>query len=297
MAPTTYATRKSPLALAQSRAFAARLGAATGGTTLRELQIVTSGDQIQDRSLAEVGGKGLFVKEIEEALLDGRADFAVHSLKDVPGVLPAGLVLACIPGREDPHDVMVAPRHGTLAALPTGARVGTSSLRRSLSVRALRPDLACQLLRGNIDTRLHKVDEGECDAIILARAGLVRLGLQQRVTEVLTLEAFLPAPGQGALGIECREGDFATRALLASLHDAAAAACVAAERGVLLAVGGDCKTPLGAHAERTGEHMRLRAFVAEVDGSRFRRAERVVDWPRTETDAQEIGLALGKTLL
>jgi hydroxymethylbilane synthase len=297
MAVLTYATRRSPLALAQSRAFAARLAAAAGGVTTQELQIVTSGDTIQDRSLAEIGGKGLFVKEIEEALLAKKADFAVHSLKDVPAALPDGLLLACIPRREDPRDVLVAPRFGTLDALPLGARIGTSSLRRSIAVKALRPDLAVQMMRGNVDTRLRKVDGGEVDAILLARAGLVRLGLEQRATQILSPDESLPAPGQGALGIECRVEDAATRALLSTLHDASSAICVAAERAVLLALGGDCKTPLGAHAEHEGERLRLRAFVAEPDGSRFRRGEHVGRWPASEAEAHEIGLALGRSLL
>jgi hydroxymethylbilane synthase len=297
MAVLTYATRRSPLALAQSRSFAARLSTAAEATSTQELQIVTTGDQIQDRSLAEIGGKGLFVKEIEEALLAKKADFAVHSLKDLPGLLPAGLVLACIPQREDPRDALIAPQHRTLAALPPGARVGTSSLRRSISVKSLRPDLVVQLLRGNVDTRLRKVESGQYDAIVLARAGLVRLGLEHKVTQILSADECLPAPGQGALGIECRTEDSATRALLSVLHDASAASCVTAERGVLIALGGDCKTPMGAHADRLDQRMRLRAFVAEVDGSRLRRGEQVVSWPASETEAQEVGLALGRRLL
>jgi hydroxymethylbilane synthase len=297
----TYATRRSPLALAQSRAFAQQLCAAIGTkpepTATRELQIVTSGDTIQDRSLAEIGGKGLFVKEIEEALLAKKADFAVHSLKDLPGVLPQGLVLACIPKREDPRDALVAPRYGSVDSLPPGARVGTSSLRRSIAMRAMRPDLVVQMMRGNVDTRLRKVDEGQVDAIVLARAGLIRLGLEARATQVLSAGASLPAPGQGALAIECRTEDAATRALLSTMHDAGSAICVAAERGVLIALGGDCKTPLGAYAAKESDRLRLRAFVAEVDGSRVRKAERTVDWPATDAEAHEIGLALGHTLL
>ncbi|MBL8610779.1 MAG: hydroxymethylbilane synthase, partial [Myxococcales bacterium] len=197
-----YATRKSALALAQSRAFVARLVASSPGLEVAEEQVVTTGDKIQDRPLSEVGGKGLFVKEIEEALLDGRAHFAVHSIKDVPAELPPGLELVCIPRREDPRDVLVAPRHGTLAALPAGARVGTSSLRRAIALSRARPDLVIGPLRGNVDTRLRKVDAGEHDAIVLARAGLVRLGLEARATDVLAPEISLPAVGQGALGIE-----------------------------------------------------------------------------------------------
>jgi hydroxymethylbilane synthase len=297
MAVLTYATRRSPLALAQSRSFAVRLCASALATSTQELQIVTSGDQIQDRSLAEIGGKGLFVKEIEEALLAGKADFAVHSLKDLPGLLPAGLLLACIPQREDARDALVAPQYRTLGALPVGARVGTSSLRRTISVKALRPDLVIELVRGNVDTRLRKVESGQYDAIVLAQAGLVRLGLEHKATQTLSLDEFLPAPGQGALGIECRTEDTLTRALLLTLHDESAATCVAAERGVLIALGGDCKTPLGAHADRFDDRLRLRAFVAEADGSRLRRAEDVVPWPASEAEAHGVGLALGRTLV
>jgi hydroxymethylbilane synthase len=285
------------LALAQCRAFVARLCAVQPSLETSELQVTTSGDRIQDKPLAEVGGKGLFVKEIEEALLEGRADFAVHSIKDVPATLPEGLVLACVPPREDPHDVLVAPRHGKLEALPRGARVGTSSLRRAVSLRSRRPDLEIVAMRGNVDTRLRKVDAGDCDAIVLARAGLLRLGLEGRATEVLPIDASIPAPGQGALGIECRRADAETRAVLALLHDADAARCVMAERGVLSALGGDCKTPLGAYGERAGGALRLRAFVAQADGTGFRSGERTVPWPLSEDDAQAVGLELGRSLL
>ena len=291
-----YATRRSALALAQCRAFVARLRALDASLDLEELQVVTTGDKIQDRPLSEVGGKGLFVKEIEEALLDGRADLAVHSIKDVPGVVPARLVIACVPKREDPRDVLVSPQYGTLAALPLGARVGTSSLRRAVALKAVRPDLVITPLRGNVDTRLRKVDEGEHDAIVLARAGLVRLGLEARATEILSPEVSLPAVGQGALGIECREDDAATRAHLAGLHDPEASVCVAAERGVLIALEGDCKTPLAAHATREGDVLWLRAFIAAPDGTNMRRAEVKIAWPATERTAHEVGLTLGRTL-
>jgi hydroxymethylbilane synthase len=295
-APLVYATRRSALALAQCRAFVARLRDADPSVEFQELQVVTSGDRIQDRPLADIGGKGLFVKEIEEALLDGRAHLAVHSIKDVPGLLPSGLVIACVPKREDARDVLVAPRHGTLAQLPRGARVGTSSLRRSSSLKAHRPDLEVVSLRGNVDTRLRKVDAGECDAIVLALAGLVRLGLAGRATEVLSPEVSLPAPGQGALGIECRENDAETRALLAKVYDAEAALCVAAERGVLIALGGDCRTPLGAYAERVGSSMRIRAFVANPDGSNAKRIDETPAWPADEASAHEAGLVAGRRL-
>jgi hydroxymethylbilane synthase len=292
----TIATRRSALALAQCRAFVQRLGALDPAVDLRELQVVTSGDRIQDRPLAEIGGKGLFVKEIEEALLDGRADIAVHSIKDVPGVLPERLTIACVPVREDPRDVLVAPAHGTLSTLPPGARVGTSSLRRLASLKAVRPDLTIVPIRGNVDTRLRKVDAGEFDAIVLARAGLVRLGLAGRTTEILSPDISLPAVGQGALGIECREDDDAVRARLTPLHDPETALCVAAERGVLVALGGDCRTPLAAFAERAGASMRLRAFVAAPDGSAPRRLERERAWPVDATQAHDFGLGLGREL-
>jgi hydroxymethylbilane synthase len=293
-----YATRRSALALAQCRAFVARLKGSHPDLELVEEQVVTTGDKIQDRPLSEVGGKGLFVKEIEEALLDRRADLAVHSIKDVPGVLPEGLAITCIPRREDPRDVLVAPKHGkgTLAELPKGATVGTSSLRRAVSLKAARPDLVIVPMRGNVDTRLRKVDAGECDAIMLARAGLVRLGLEGRATEILQPDVSLPAVGQGALGIESRADDEATRARLAMLHDEATAVCVAAERGVMVALAGDCKTPLGAHALREGEKIVLRAFVSEPDGSRLRRGEERASWPASEAIAAALGEALGNRL-
>src|SRR5262245_32139723 len=210
----TYATRRSALALAQCRAFVARLKSAHPDIEFVEEQVVTTGDKIQDRPLSEVGGKGLFVKEIEEALLERRADLAVHSIKDVPGVLPPGLAITGIPTREDPRDVLVSPKFGKLATLPQGAKVGTSSLRRAVCLKAARPDLEIVPMRGNVDTRLRKVDAGECDAIVLARAGLLRLGLEARATEILPVEVSLPAIGQGALGIEHRTDDDSTRAVL-----------------------------------------------------------------------------------
>jgi hydroxymethylbilane synthase len=292
----TYATRRSALALAQSRAFAARLEEAGCTAAMRELQIVTSGDRILDRPLAAIGGKGLFVKEIEDALLERRADFAVHSMKDMPAVTPPTLVIACVPRREDPRDVLVAPRHNTLDSLPKGAKVGTSSLRRARVLEAIRPDLVIVPIRGNVDTRLRKVEEGQCDAIVLARAGLVRLGLEGRATEILPVSVSLPAPGQGALAIECREDDSPTRALLAALHDAETAVCVAAERGVLTAVGGDCRTPLGSYAERSGDLLRLRAFIAPAGGPGLRAVDRMFPWPLEEAQASRFGRTLGDDL-
>lgn len=292
-----YATRKSALALAQCRAIIKRLQAVAHEAQFEELQVVTTGDRITDRPLSEVGGKGLFVKEIEEALLAGTAHMAVHSIKDVPGVLPPGLRIACIPEREDPRDVLVSPKYGTLASLPQGARVGTSSLRRLTSLKKARPDLHIVPLRGNVDTRLRKVTEGECDAIVLAYAGLRRLGLHERATEVLSPEVSLPAVGQGALGIECREDDQPTLLLLAKLHHAETATCVAAERGVLLALEGDCKTPIGAFAERVGDELHLRAFFAKPNGDNALFVEESRQFPATEEEAEQLGRGLGSVLL
>jgi hydroxymethylbilane synthase len=292
-----YATRKSALALAQCRAFVARVRALHPELVLIEEQVVTSGDKIQDRPLSEVGGKGLFVKEIEESLLAGRAHLAVHSIKDVPGVLPDGLSLVCIPQREDPRDVLVSPRYGTLASLPSGATVGTSSLRRAVALKRVRPDLNIVPLRGNVDTRLRKVDEGQTDAIVLARAGLVRLGLAARATEILEPSVCLPAVGQGALGIEARADDVATHALLAPLEHADTAMAVSAERGVMIAAQGDCRTPIGAYAHRTESgSLHLEAFIAQPDGSQLRSGERTIAWPSKAPDAEALGRDLGAEL-
>lgn len=296
MRTLVYATRKSQLALAQSRAFVASLVAAHPGLSCPEHQVVTTGDRIQDRPLSEVGGKGLFVKEIEEALLDKTADLAVHSIKDVPAELPSGLGIVCVPRREQPFDVLVAPRHGSLAALPQGAVVGTSSLRRSVALKRVRPDLRIIALRGNVDTRLRKVDEGECDAILLARAGLTRLGLEARITETLGAETMLPAVGQGALGIEARLDDEEAIARLSSVSDAESHVCVWAERGVLRSLDGDCRTPIGAYARREGQTMWLRAFIAEPDGSKFREGERKVAYPANADEAFKLGIDLGRDL-
>ncbi len=296
MPTLTYATRKSALALAQSRAFMASLGEAHAGLEFREEQIVTSGDRIQDRPLSEVGGKGLFTKEIEEALLARSADIAVHSIKDVPYALPDGLAILCIPKREDARDALVAPRHGTLDALPAGARVGTSSLRRVLSLKRVRPDLTYVPVRGNVDTRLRKVDAGEYDAIVLAAAGLRRLGLEKHATTMLDANLSLPASGQGALGIEGREDDDATRKLLLAVGHEESWLCVLAERGVMHALEGDCKTPIAAYAEHLGENMFLRAFIANPDGSGFAEIAETTHFPTTHEDATRFGREVGAKL-
>ncbi|HLM76045.1 MAG TPA: hydroxymethylbilane synthase [Polyangiaceae bacterium] len=289
------ATRRSALALAQSRAFAEALAKASP-VSVSELQIVTSGDKTQDRSLQDIGGKGLFIKELEEALLDGRADFAVHSIKDVPALLAPMLTLACVPAREDPRDVLVSKSGARLAELPSGAVVGTSSLRRSVAVLTARPDLRVEPVRGNVDTRLRRVTEGPFDAVILALAGLKRLGIEERATEILEPSICLPAVGQGALGIECREGDDSTIAALVAVTDAEAWLCVAAERAVMAAVEGSCRTPIAAFAEREGETMRLRAMLAEPDGTRPRHGERRLAWPKGAADAERAGRDLGDEL-
>jgi hydroxymethylbilane synthase len=292
-----YATRRSALALAQSRALVRALQQHHPSLEAEELTIVTSGDRIQDRPLSEVGGKGLFVKEIEEALLEGRADFAVHSMKDVPADVPAGLVFTCIPEREDARDALVCRVHEALDALPQGATVGTSSLRRAALLGALRPDLDVRPLRGNIDTRLRKLDSGDFDAIVLAVAGLNRLGLGARVTEALDSNTFVPAISQGAIGVECRSDDERTKMLFMQLHSAETATCVAAERGVMTAVGGDCKTPVGAYATRVAETLELRAFVASVDLAVHARVSTRTPWPQSGDAAFACGRALGANLL
>jgi hydroxymethylbilane synthase len=290
------ATRKSALALAQSRAFIARLAALHPTIEFRELLVTTTGDVVQDRSLAEIGGKGLFVKEIEEALLDGRADIAIHSLKDVPPALLPSLTIECIPEREDPRDALVSRSGLPLAELPAGSRVGTGSLRRRVQLLAYRPDLEVVPIRGNVDTRLRKSDSGEVDAVVLARAGLNRLGLASRATESIAPEVMLPAVGQGALGIEQRADDLELSELLAPLSHLDTKILVTAERGVMSAINGNCTTPVAAFALRQGAQMYLRAFLAEPDGSRPRRAELSTAFPDSAELAAEIGQRLGAEL-
>jgi hydroxymethylbilane synthase len=292
----TFATRRSALALAQSRAFARSLEAAVQGVLLNELEVVTSGDKTQDRSLQDIGGKGLFIKELEEALLDRRADFAVHSIKDVPAAIAPSLCLACIPLREDPRDVLVTRSGAPLAELAPGARVGTSSLRRAVALRAARPDLVIEPVRGNVDTRLRKVTEGEFDAVVLAFAGLKRLGLEDRATEILPPEVSLPAIGQGALGIECRTDDADVREILAALVHLETEICVTAGRAVMATVEGNCRTPVAAYALREGDALWLRALLAEPDGSRLRTGERRIAWPTEAREAERVGQDLGAEL-
>lgn len=266
------------------------------GVGTRELHVTTTGDRVQDRALSEIGGKGLFIKEIEEALLDGTADIAVHSLKDVPAELAPGLALACYPRREDARDVIKTRTGCRFEELPAGARVGTSSLRRVVQLRRVRPDLEYVALRGNVDTRLRKCDEGEVDAVILAMAGMNRLGFQSRFTHALDVELCLPAVGQGALGIEIRTTDDRLRGLLAQVNDADTEIAVSAERGVMLAVEGSCQVPVAGYAVRQGHELWLRGLLAQPDGSELRTAEERTAWPVSPHDAFEIGRRLGERL-
>jgi hydroxymethylbilane synthase len=261
-------SRGSPLALAQAREVQRRLAAAGGIDAGRiEITIIrTTGDTIQDRPLAEAGGKGLFTKEIEAALAAGAIDLAVHSSKDMPTVLPAGLILSAFLPREDARDAFISRNSGSLRELPAGAVVGTASLRRQAMVLRLRPDLQVTPMRGNVETRLRKLDAGECDATLLALAGLKRLGLASAATAVLDVDEFLPAVGQGAIGIETREDDAATRRLVAVINDPDTATALAAERAFLAVLDGSCRTPIGGHAVVSSGEVRFRGMIVRPDG-------------------------------
>jgi hydroxymethylbilane synthase len=263
------ASRESALAMWQARHVESRLAAIYPRAEIRILGLTTEGDRRLDVSLAKIGGKGLFVKELEEALTSERADIAVHSVKDLPMTLAREFALAAISEREDPRDAFVSNRYADLSGMPTGGRVGTSSLRRECQLRARNPGLRIEPLRGNVTTRLRKLDEGQYEAVILAAAGLKRLGLENRITRLLTPSESLPAPGQGALGLQCltRRSDLVE--LLAALNHAATARCVGAERAFSRALSGSCNVPLGAYAEAEGRNIRLRGFVAAPDGSRM----------------------------
>ena len=291
-----YATRKSALALAQCRALVAVLAKLHPELTFEELQVVTTGDRIQDRALSEIGGKGLFIKEIEEALLDGRADFAVHSSKDVPPELAPSLSVECFPERVDARDVIVTRSGADFDALPEGATIGTSSLRRRIQLSALRPDLQFSILRGNVDTRIRKCRAGEVEAIVLARAGMLRLGIEGQASEVLAAERSLPAVGQGALAVEQRANDVDVAALLARVSHSETKIAVLAERGVMRAVEGNCQTPVAAYAVREGSQIWLRALLADLDGSNLRRSEVRSAWPASEAEATALGETLGRSL-
>lgn len=269
------ATRESPLALWQAEFVKAALEAAHPGLTVGLLGMRTQGDRWLSSPLSEVGGKGLFIKELERALQDGRADLAVHSMKDVPAHLPEEFVLPVIAFRDDVRDALVTRGGVTLAELPAGARVGSASLRRQSQLRAHRPDLAVAPVRGNVGTRLGKLDSGDYDALVLASTGLDRLGLGARVAEHLPVETFVPAAGQGALGIECLARADRVRDLIAALNDPEVSACVQAERTVSAGLGADCSAPLGAFAERRDGRIELTALLGSADGREQLRAHAV----------------------
>jgi hydroxymethylbilane synthase len=268
-APLRIGTRGSPLALVQARAVRARLAVALGvNEEAIELVVIrTSGDVIQDRPLAEEGGKGLFTKEIEDAILDRRIDLAVHSAKDMPTVLPAGLMLAACLEREDPHDVFISRKASSLAGLPQGATLGTTSPRRQAIAKRARGDLRIVPMRGNVETRLRKLEAGDADATILALAGLKRLGIESQATKVMSQDEFLPAVGQGAIGIEARENDERTREILARIDHADTSITLAAERAFLAALDGSCKTPIAGYASISGDALQFRGLIARPDGA------------------------------
>ncbi len=293
MKTVRIATRKSQLALWQANWVKGELEKRNPGLGVELVLIVTKGDKILDVPLAQVGGKGLFVKEIEDALLDGRADIAVHSMKDVPTELPAGLHLAVVCEREDPRDAWFSRNGTALRDTPQGARVGTSSLRRQTQLRALRPDLVFENLRGNVDTRLRKLEEGQYDAIVLAAAGVKRLGFAGRVTEYLPAEVTLPAIGQGAVGIECRRTDRDTNALIAPLRHPATWTAVLAERAFLATLQGGCQVPIAAFAELRDGQVHLRGLVGSLDGQTVIGGSRV----GSPVDAEFLGIDLAEELL
>ncbi len=287
-------TRGSPLALVQARTVRARLAAALGvSEDAIEMSIIrTSGDAIQDRPLAEVGGKGLFTKEIEEALLDGRIDLAVHSAKDMPTVLPAGLILTACLEREDPRDVFISLKAPSLAELPQAATLGTASLRRQAIAKRARPDLRVVPLRGNVETRLRKLADGEVDATILALAGLKRLGLEAHATKIMSQDEFLPAVGQGAIGLEARENDARTREILARIDHAETSTALAAERAFLAELDGSCKTPIAGYATLSGDALHFRGLIARPDGA----AAHDIAGTGNRKDAIKIGAEAGHEL-
>jgi hydroxymethylbilane synthase len=290
--PLRIGTRGSPMALRQAALVRDRLVAVHPDLGAEIMTIRTTGDRVQDRRLAEIGGKGLFTKEIEEALFAGRIDLAVHSLKDVETWLPDGLEIACVLPRDDPHDAFLSRTAPSLAALPKGARIGTASLRRQAQLLRRRPDLEVVPMRGNVDTRLRKLAAGEVDATVLALCGLERLGEAGRATEILPREVMLPAVGQGALAIETRAGEAWLRSLLEPLHDQRTAACVAAERAMLAALDGSCRTPIAGLAEFEGHELILEGLLLMPDGS----AEIGANMRGDPARAEMLGTELGRDL-
>ncbi len=287
------ATRKSALALWQAEHVKARLELAHPGLKVSLVPMVSRGDKLLDAPLAKIGGKGLFVKELETALLENQADIAVHSMKDVPMDFPLGLGLYCICEREDPRDAFVSNTHESLAALPPGSLVGTSSLRRQAQLLARRPDLQIRFLRGNVNTRLAKLDAGEYDAIILAAAGLIRLGFADRIRAAIGVEDSLPAGGQGAVGIECRTADSEIHALLAPLHHADTAQRVLAERALNKRLNGGCQVPIACYAVLEGGQLWLRGLVGQPDGGQLLRAE----GRAPAAEAERLGVEVAEALL
>jgi hydroxymethylbilane synthase len=287
------ATRKSPLALWQAEHVLARLQQLHPGLQVELVTMSTQGDRVLDSPLAKIGGKGLFVKELEQGMLAGRADIAVHSMKDVPAELPEGLEIGAILEREDPRDAFVSNRFGTLADLPQGAHVGTSSLRRQCQLRAVRPDLEILDLRGNVNTRLAKLDAGDYDAIVLASAGLKRLGMAERITRVLEPEDMLPAIAQGVIGIECRSNDPKVKALIDPLNHAGTRLRTRAERAMNATLAGGCQAPVAGYSTITGGRIELRGLVGWPDGSAIVRGE--ISGPAG--DAAQLGERLALELL
>lgn len=287
------ATRNSPLALWQAEFVKAELERYHPGIEVELIGFTTKGDQLLDSPLSKVGGKGLFVKELEVAMLKGKADIAVHSMKDVPMEFPEGLELAIICEREDPRDAFVSNKYTELSELPKGAVLGTSSLRRQCQIGALRPDLKIKDLRGNVNTRLAKLDKGEYDAIVLAAAGLIRLQMQGRIASYIDTEASLPAGGQGAVGIECRSDDQAVKALLAPLEHPETTCRVVAERALNRRLEGGCQVPIACYAILQGEQLFMKALVGSLDGQRILR----VEGKDQKEHAEQLGIRLAEELL
>ena len=287
------ATRKSPLALWQAEHVAKLLKASHPSLEIELVKMVTQGDKILDTPLAKIGGKGLFIKELEQGMLNGDADLAVHSMKDVPAQVPEGFEIGAILSREDPRDAFVSNAYSSINDLPLGAVVGTSSLRRQSQLLKMRPDLHIKSLRGNVNSRLQKLDNGDYDAIILAAAGLIRLGFENRIKIPLPVNTLLAAIGQGAIGIECRQGDTATLALIECLHDKPTAIRVQAERAMNFTLEGGCQAPIAGHARIKGDILRLHGLVAEPDGSVMITEQ--LEGPLE--DAEKIGVTVANRLL
>jgi hydroxymethylbilane synthase len=292
-APLRIATRQSRLALWQAQHVAAKLRESHPGLTVELVPMTTQGDRIVDRSLAQVGGKGLFIKELEIAIVEGHADIAVHSMKDVPSDMPPGMTLAAMLSRADPHDAFVALRHEDFSSLPQGAKVGTSSLRRQCQLKYARSDLQLLTLRGNVETRLRKLQEGHYDAIVLAAAGLIRLGLEQHITHRFDLEQFVPAVGQGIIGVECREDDARSIELVRALNDELARQCCETERAFALRLQGSCQSPIAGHAQVSGGQVYLRGVIGSPDGQEIYRGVH----SGAVADRHAVGIALADRLL